>query len=83
MRIAFSRGGRRYGATYLPSVAEEQGWSREETLASLVRKAGCDGVRWDEVEALRVTRYQGRVRHVAYEEWRAWRDWVDAKGTKS
>lgn len=83
VRIAFLHKGRRYSATYLPSVAEEQGWSREETLTSLIRKAGCDGVRWDEAESLRVTRYQGRVTHVGYEEWRAWRNWVDATATKS
>jgi len=83
VRIAFAHRGRRYGATYLPSVAEEQGWGREETLTSLVRKAGCDGVQWDEVDALRVTRYQGQVRHVRYDEWRAWRDWVDALETMS
>ncbi len=35
--------GKRHGATYLPDVAVEQGWTREETLESLMRKAGWDG----------------------------------------
>ncbi len=39
-------------ATYLPKVASEQGWSREETLGHLCRKAGLpdDAWRGDDVE---------------------------------
>ncbi|KAH1335132.1 hypothetical protein KXV68_000903 [Aspergillus fumigatus] len=44
IRISFIHRGRRYGATYLPDVAVEQGWTKEETLESLMRKAGWDGV---------------------------------------
>ncbi len=43
LRITFIHRGKRYGATYLPDVAVEQGWSKEETLESLMRKAGWDG----------------------------------------
>ncbi|KAJ5156029.1 hypothetical protein N7492_008832 [Penicillium capsulatum] len=43
IRISFIHRGRRYGATYLPDVAVEQGWSKEETVESLMRKAGWDG----------------------------------------
>ena len=43
LRISFTHRGRRYGATYLPDVAVEQGWNKEETLESLMRKAGWDG----------------------------------------
>lgn len=43
LRVSFVYRGRRIGATYLPDVAMEQGWSREETLESLMRKAGWDG----------------------------------------
>ncbi|KAJ5386132.1 hypothetical protein N7509_008673 [Penicillium cosmopolitanum] len=43
IRISFVHRGRRYGATYLPDVAVEQGWTREETIESLMRKAGWDG----------------------------------------
>jgi hypothetical protein len=43
LRISFVHRGRRYGATYLPDVAVEQGWTKEETLESLMRKAGWDG----------------------------------------
>lgn len=43
LRISFIHRGRRYGATYLPDVALEQGWTKEETVESLMRKAGWDG----------------------------------------
>jgi hypothetical protein len=43
LRISFIYRGRRYGATYLPDVAVEQGWTKEETVESLMRKAGWDG----------------------------------------
>jgi AMMECR1 domain-containing protein len=43
IRISFTHRGRRYGATYLPDVAVEQGWTKEQTLDSLMRKAG-----WEE-----------------------------------
>ncbi|CAG7921734.1 unnamed protein product [Penicillium olsonii] len=43
IRISFVHRGRRYGATYLPDVAVEQRWTKEETVESLMRKAGWDG----------------------------------------
>lgn len=43
LRISFAHRGRKFGATYLPDVAVEQGWSKEETVESLMRKAGWDG----------------------------------------
>lgn len=43
IRISFIYRGRRYGATYLPDVPVEQGWSKEDTIESLMRKAGWDG----------------------------------------
>ncbi|KAH8693012.1 AMMECR1 domain-containing protein [Talaromyces proteolyticus] len=43
LRISFIHRSRRYGATYLPDVAVEQGWTKEETVESLMRKAGWDG----------------------------------------
>ncbi|EAQ83309.1 hypothetical protein CHGG_09713 [Chaetomium globosum CBS 148.51] len=78
LRISFRYNGRRYGATYLPDVAVEQGWTKEETLVSLMRKAGWMGRkdRWEEVE-LSVVRYQGRKVGLEYAEFKQWRDWVD------
>ena len=43
LRISFTHRNRRHGATYLPDVAVEQGWSKEETVESLMKKAGWDG----------------------------------------
>ncbi|KAL3462992.1 AMMECR1 domain-containing protein [Aspergillus heterothallicus] len=43
IRISFIHRGRRYGATYLPDVPVEQGWTKEETVKSLMHKAGWDG----------------------------------------
>jgi AMME syndrome candidate gene 1 protein len=43
LRISFVHRGKRYGATYLPDVAVEQGWTQEDTLESLMKKSGWDG----------------------------------------
>ncbi|KAK0749846.1 AMMECR1 domain-containing protein [Schizothecium vesticola] len=77
LRISFTHGGRRYGATYLPDVAAEQGWTKEETLVSLMRKAGWTGPkeRWTDV-ALKVTRYQGKKEGLEYAEYKRWREWA-------
>ncbi|KAK5662575.1 hypothetical protein OQA88_8488 [Cercophora sp. LCS_1] len=81
LRISFHYHGRRYGATYLPDVAVEQGWTKEETLVSLMRKAGWMGRKdkWEEVE-LKVVRYQGKKESLEHTEFKRWRDWVDKGG---
>ncbi|CBX98433.1 hypothetical protein IAQ61_010523 [Plenodomus lingam] len=81
LRISFMDKGRRLGATYLPDVAREQGWEKEEALVSLMRKAGWKGrsAEWTGVE-LGVTRYQGRKVALSWGEWKEWRDWVDEDG---
>ncbi|KAA8646058.1 hypothetical protein EYZ11_001938 [Aspergillus tanneri] len=43
LRISFIHRGRRYGATYLPDVPVEQGWTKEQTVKSLMDKAGWTG----------------------------------------
>ncbi|KAF2084575.1 hypothetical protein K490DRAFT_48937 [Saccharata proteae CBS 121410] len=82
LRISFNYKGRRYGATYLPDVAKEQGWTKEETMVSLMRKAGWSGRAddWRKVGDLNVITYQGAKVAMLYSEWREWRDWVDEKG---
>jgi uncharacterized protein (TIGR00296 family) len=81
LRISFTYHNRRYGSTYLPDVAKEQGWTKEETMISLMRKAGWSGRKedWKKVE-LNVVRYQGRQVRLAYGEWKEWRDWVEETG---
>ncbi|KAK0713032.1 AMMECR1 domain-containing protein [Lasiosphaeria miniovina] len=80
LRISFLYHGYRHGATYLPNVAPEQGWTKEETISSLMRKAGWTGRRdrWRDVN-LKVVRYQGREESLEYEEYKRWRDWVVAR----
>ncbi|OTA96569.1 hypothetical protein M434DRAFT_67222 [Hypoxylon sp. CO27-5] len=80
LRISFTDRGRRYGATYLPDVALEQGWTKEETLVSLMRKAGWTGRKdkWQSVD-LKVVRYQGKKKSLQYPEYKRWRDWVDTR----
>jgi len=72
LRISFVYHGRRMGATYLPDVAKEQGWTKEETLVSLMRKAGWTGKKddWSKVQ-LDVVTYRGTKASVTWEEYRA------------
>jgi uncharacterized protein (TIGR00296 family) len=79
LKVSFYHHHKRYGATYLPDVAVEQGWTKEETLLSLMRKAGWWGRRekWREVGDLKVVKYQGKKESVDYEEYRKWKEWVE------
>ncbi|KAH7155190.1 AMMECR1 domain-containing protein [Dactylonectria estremocensis] len=75
IRLSFYDRGRRYGSTYLPDVASEQGWTQDETLFSLIRKAGWMGNRkhWKDLE-LKITRYQGKRSTLEYDDFKKWRD---------
>jgi AMME syndrome candidate gene 1 protein len=81
LRISFFYHGRRYGATYLPDVASEQGWTKDETLVSLMRKAGWTGrkEKWREVD-VKCVRYQGKKESLDYTVYKRWRDWVGKNG---
>lgn len=81
IRISFYHHGRRYGATYLPDVAKEQGWSKEEALISLMRKSGWNGRsgEWKSVwEKGRgeLVRYEGRQCGIGWEEFSGFKEWV-------
>lgn len=82
IRISFSANGRRYGATYLPDVASEQGWTKDETIISLMHKAGWSGhgADWKKTPDLKVIRYQGKKCSLSYSDWKTWRDWVEETG---
>lgn len=60
LRISFTWKNRRHGATYLPDVAVEQGWNKEETVESLMKKAGWDGA-YGQGVARRLLRGSGRT----------------------
>ncbi|RDW77297.1 AMMECR1-like protein [Coleophoma cylindrospora] len=84
LRISFYYRNRRHGSCYLPDVAPEQGWDKEETIISLMRKAGWGGKkdRWNEVGDLKVVRFQGKAESLDYAEFKAWRDWMEKEKEK-
>lgn len=68
--ISFTVNGRHYNATYLPEVSMQQGWTQEEAIESLVRKAGWYGHIQDHmIQSIRCTRYQSSKEHMMYEEY--------------
>ncbi|KAI0776044.1 AMMECR1 domain-containing protein [Trametes elegans] len=63
-----------FSATFLPHVAEEQGWDKLETIDAAIRKAGWSGrVSEDLRRALKVRRYQSRSCTVSWEDYVRWR----------
>ena len=63
-----------FSATYLPHVAEEQGWDKIETIDSAIRKAGWTGrISEDLRRAVKVRRYQSRHCAVTWDEYARWR----------
>lgn len=79
IRISFVYQGRKLGATYLPDVAKEQGWTKEEALVSLMRKAGWSGRKdeWRKVAAnMELVTYEGKKVDLGYAEFKEWREKV-------
>lgn len=78
LRVEIKHGGR-FSGTFLPSVAEEEGWSKETTLYYLLKKAGYSGVKTgQEVQFyqkglqegwLKLTRYDGLKDEATYKEY--------------
>eukprot|EP00903_Cladosiphon_okamuranus_P009559 g9101.t1 len=63
-------GGSNYSATFLPEVAEEQGWSKKVTLSRLVRKAGYKrNVDRAFLAGVEVTRYQSSKCKLPYQDY--------------
>jgi uncharacterized protein (TIGR00296 family) len=82
IRISFTHHGRTCGATYLPDVAKEQGWTKEEAIVSLMRKAGWSGRKdeWKRVTGMQLITYEGKKVDMNYAEFNEWRDMVKVKG---
>ena len=61
-------------ATYLPEVALEQGWTKEETMEELARKGGwsCDVGELERRE-MSVVRYESHKGHMSYDEYLRWK----------
>ncbi|KAI8813035.1 ammecr1 protein [Cladochytrium replicatum] len=76
IRILFNDDdGRKRTATYLPEVAEEQGWTKEEAIDSLLRKGGYKGKISNSVrESIVLTRYQSAKSKLSHSEYLAWKE---------
>ena len=68
-----------YGATFLPEVAEEQGWDQKTTLKYLIKKAGYTGNLETIMEKIKTKRYQSVKAHLSYEEYKISRQEVSGK----
>mmetsp|Transcript_22125 Transcript_22125/g.44375 ORF Transcript_22125/g.44375 Transcript_22125/m.44375 type:complete len:237 (+) Transcript_22125:241-951(+) len=70
--IRFRVARREYSGTYLPDVAPQQGWTREQAVSSLVRKAGYSGaVTGRLLGSIACTRYQSSKATMTYGEYAA------------
>lgn len=68
--IKFVINGRSYSATYLPEVAKEQGWTTQQTVTSLIQKAGYHGsVNPDLLHRIKCTKYQSSKCKVPFAEY--------------
>ena len=70
--IDFKFNNRSYSSTFLPQVAKEQNWTKEETISFLIKKAGCTAACIAH-EDLSVTRYRSLVRSMSYQQYKSWR----------
>eukprot|EP01118_Nematostelium_gracile_P003181 TRINITY_DN13612_c0_g1_i1.p1 TRINITY_DN13612_c0_g1~~TRINITY_DN13612_c0_g1_i1.p1 ORF type:complete len:239 (+),score=52.77 TRINITY_DN13612_c0_g1_i1:99-719(+) len=69
--IEWVHDGEEFSATYLPEVAEEQEWDHEETLHSLIRKAGYNGrITTQLLEKIALKRYQSSKIKMTYKEYK-------------
>jgi len=63
-----AKGGRQYSATFLPEVAESQGWNHLDTIKALIRKAGCK-FEHRLLEEMEITAYKSSKVVVSFEEY--------------
>lgn len=58
-------------ATFLPSVAVEQGWDKLTTLLQLALKAGVSAQSFEDIEdEIKLVRYKGESSNITYKEYR-------------
>jgi len=67
--IELKEGGRRYRSTFLPEVAEEQGWDKETTLKYLLQKSGCKLGLEHVINKIELERYQSSKYELPYKEY--------------
>ena len=69
--IKFYFGGSHYNGTFLPEVAQQQGWSQQDTIAHLVHKAGFKGaLSNDLLAAINCNRYQSSKQRMDFIEYK-------------
>lgn len=81
LKVYFEVSGRGYSGTFLPSVAEDQGWDAVDTLWNLARKAHYSGLKHGDTVSfykrgisegwLQLTRYQGLKAEATYDEFQS------------
>ena len=59
---------RSYNATYLPHVATQFNWNQQQTLGSLIEKAGYKG-KQDNISFTRLTTYRSSETKLSYSEY--------------
>ncbi|KAI9495637.1 ammecr1 protein [Zychaea mexicana] len=70
--------GHKRTATYLPEVMPEQGWNKQETIDSLLRKGGYRGAITEKVlKSIKLTRYQSSKAKAGYTEYVAYKKGAD------
>jgi len=68
--INFFDGDKTCSATYLPEVSMEQGWSQEQAIKSLIRKAGYNSDITEELlNRISCTRYQSSKYRYTYQDY--------------
>ena len=61
---------RKFSATFLPEVAQEQGWNQTTTLEYLINKAGCNAKLDKVMKNIQLKRYQSIKATMSYEEFK-------------
>jgi len=62
--------GSTHSATFLPEVASEQGWTREDTVEALLRKGGLKGAITQQVkDNIKLTRYRSEKVAMSFQEY--------------
>ncbi|KAL5976351.1 hypothetical protein ACLOJK_020682 [Asimina triloba] len=70
----------RRSATYLPEVAAHEGWTKTETIDSLMRKAGYNSVITEQLrKRVRLTRYQSTLYTMHYSDYATYWPLVDGQ----
>ena len=68
IEIDFKVKGCPYSGTFLPEVAEEQGWDQRETLENLIQKAGYYGSLDEILDLINCKTYESRKFSMSYQE---------------